>query len=569
VLTPREVDSILEMCAVTDLGPSGKDVTYGAGRINCSLAVACTPFPGPRHDVAIAGFIAPAEKVDPAVPIAPQVRVANIGTFDETGLQIHLQIDSSGTQIYNQMVPLASLDSAETDSVTFPNWTPGQGGNVYSLLAWHGHLPDTNHANDSARRTVTVRGHGMASVGMNVGGRVRALQPFTPSITLRSADYTEYNVDCVCWIDSAGVRIYTDTATADSVPAGGTATVPFMTWNIGPTGATYDVTMYNLFSDPNHADDTLHRTTQATDQMRVLIAYADLGGPPDLLMGGLTALGDSVDLFDAASGTPTLEQLNPYDGVICFSNNTFANASGLGDVLADFVDGGRPVVFATFAVTSGWSLQGRIRTGNYATMEDGSNVHEQGGLGWYNAAHPIMVNVDTVTDLYRSTTTWSTGADSVATWADGKPYIATSPNMRVVAINNYPGYYNPSRFTGSDWILAYHQALLWAAGGGSGLEEKQHLTLHPDFTTIFSRPNPMSAHTTINYVMPHAAKVALDIYDLSGQRIKSLVNGEQGAGRHQVKWNRTDTRGLRVASGIYFYHLKSGEYTTTRKLVVE
>ena len=48
-----------------DLGPTGKDVTYGAGRINCSLAVACTPFPGPSHDLALSTMIAPGAKVDP------------------------------------------------------------------------------------------------------------------------------------------------------------------------------------------------------------------------------------------------------------------------------------------------------------------------------------------------------------------------------------------------------------------------------------------------------------------------------------------------------------------------
>jgi hypothetical protein len=48
-MTPRKVDSILECVAVHDLGPTGKDVTYGAGRINCSLAVAYTPLPGGLH----------------------------------------------------------------------------------------------------------------------------------------------------------------------------------------------------------------------------------------------------------------------------------------------------------------------------------------------------------------------------------------------------------------------------------------------------------------------------------------------------------------------------------------
>jgi hypothetical protein len=141
--------------------------------------------------------------------------------------------------------------------------------------------------------------------------------------------------------------------------------------------------------------------------------------------------------------------------------------------------------------------------------------------------------------------------------------------MRVVAINNYPGYVNPSRLTGSDWILAYHNALLWAAGGGSGLEEKQPFSISPDFTLCQSKPNPFRDRTIISYSVPRALEVSIGVYDLSGRLVTTLVNGRQPAGRHNVTWNRTDGTGNRVASGVYFYKFTSGNYRITRKLVVE
>jgi hypothetical protein len=568
-MTPRTVDSILEVCAVQDLGPSGKDVTFGAGRINCSLAVMYTPMAGPSHNISMGSILVPGVKVDPATPIIPAVTVVNVGTYDEGAIPVHFRIDSAGTTIYSQTVTLPGLDSALTDTAIADPWTPGPGGNVYQFTVYHSYSPDTSRLNDTLHRTVTVRGHGMSSASMNIGGRVRAEQPVTPTLTLRAADYTEHSVTCYCWIDSAGTRIYDQNVLVDSVPANGTATGAFPVWNVGPVGATYDITMFNTFDDPNHADDTLHRTAEATDQMRVLIAYADLGGTPDLLVAGLTALGDSIDLYDAASNTPTIGELTPYDGIITFSNNTYANASGMGDVLADYVDLGRPMAMGVFALTTGWGLAGRIMTGDYLAMNPGNNDHLDGALGWYNAAHGIMAGVDTVTDLYRSATSWGPTADSVAKWEDGKPYIATSPNLRVVAINNYPGYYNPSRFTGSDWILAYHNALLWAAGGGSGLEEKPPFSISPDFTLCQSKPNPFRDRTVISYSVPRALDVSIGVYDLSGRLVTTLVNGRQPAGRHTVTWNRTDGTGNRVASGVYFYKLTSGNYRTTRKLVVE
>jgi len=567
-LTPLAIDSIIELYSARDLGPSGKDNTYGAGRINCSLAVAYTPTAGPRHDIALGSILAPDAEIEPAAPITPQVTVVNVGTYDEGVIPVHFKIDSGGTTIYNQTVNLPGLDSAMSDTAVFPDWTPGPGGNVYSVTTWHSYLPDTSRMNDTLHRTVTVRSHGISSVGMNVGGRVRAEQPFTPALTIRAADYDEHSVTCYCWIDSAGTRVYDQSTLVDSVPANGTAVATFPVWLVGPTGAQYEVTMFNTFADPNHADDTLHRATEATDQMRVLIAHADLGGMPDSLTRGLTVLGDSVELFDAANGTPTLTQLQEYDGVITFSNNTYANAAGLGDVLADYIDVGHPVVLATFAVTNGWELAGRLMSGDYATMVPGFNTLGQDTLGWYNAAHPIMSGVTMTTDYYRSATGFAAGADSVAKWRDSKPYVATSANMRVVAINNYPGYYSPERLAG-EWVLVYHNALLWASGGGSGLEEKQPFSISPDFTLCQSKPNPFRDRTVISYSVPRALDVSIGVYDLSGRLVTTLVSGNQPAGRHNVTWNRTDGTGNRVASGVYFYKLTSGNYCITRKLVVE
>src|SRR5207245_8746931 len=83
---------------------------------------------------------------------------------------------------------------------------------------------------------------------------------------------------------------------------------------------------------------------------RVLIAYADIGGPPTTLRNqilaepGVTA----VDLFDAFSGTPTLAQLQQYNIVVAFSNNVYSDATAMGNVLADYADTGGIVVGLNF-----------------------------------------------------------------------------------------------------------------------------------------------------------------------------------------------------------------------------
>ena len=103
-----------------------------------------------------------------------------------------------------------------------------------------------------------------------------------------------------------------------------------------------------------------------TPSFRVLIAYADTGGPPTTLQNqilaepGVTA----VDLFDAFSGTPTLAQLEQYDIVVAFSNTAYSDAVAMGNVLADYADTGGIVVGLNFNwFGSPFGLAGRWMTG--------------------------------------------------------------------------------------------------------------------------------------------------------------------------------------------------------------
>jgi hypothetical protein len=76
-------------------------------------------------------------------------------------------------------------------------------------------------------------------------------------------------------------------------------------------------------------------------------------------------------------------------------------------------------------------------------------------------------------------------------------------------------------------------------------------------------PNPFRRLTTISYSLAGAARVALEVYDVTGRLTETLVDERQTAGLHQILW---DARGQH--SGIYFYRLTSGEFVTSRKLVL-
>jgi hypothetical protein len=76
-------------------------------------------------------------------------------------------------------------------------------------------------------------------------------------------------------------------------------------------------------------------------------------------------------------------------------------------------------------------------------------------------------------------------------------------------------------------------------------------------------PNPFQESARISYIIPTASHVKVEISDLAGRLVETLVNETQQPGIHQVRWNRKDN-----PSGVYFYQLRAREFVETRKMVV-
>ncbi|MFO7895715.1 MAG: C10 family peptidase [Candidatus Cloacimonadales bacterium] len=81
-------------------------------------------------------------------------------------------------------------------------------------------------------------------------------------------------------------------------------------------------------------------------------------------------------------------------------------------------------------------------------------------------------------------------------------------------------------------------------------------------------PNPFNPTTTISYNLAEEGEVELEIFNVKGQKVKTLVSEKQAAGTHSVVWNGKDNSGSNLSSGVYFYKLRSGSYTSTRKMIL-
>jgi len=86
--------------------------------------------------------------------------------------------------------------------------------------------------------------------------------------------------------------------------------------------------------------------------------------------------------------------------------------------------------------------------------------------------------------------------------------------------------------------------------------------------SLTAAPNPFNPQTELRFNIPAAGPVILEVFDLRGRRVRTLINRHSEAGLQTYMWDGKDARGARVASGVYSARLKTGQRTLTTRLVL-
>ena len=81
-------------------------------------------------------------------------------------------------------------------------------------------------------------------------------------------------------------------------------------------------------------------------------------------------------------------------------------------------------------------------------------------------------------------------------------------------------------------------------------------------------PNPFNPVTEIKYQLPEQAHVQMQVFNLQGQLVKTLVDQSMEAGYHTVRWNGMNQAGYKVSTGVYFYKINAGSFTETKKMIL-
>ena len=100
------------------------------------------------------------------------------------------------------------------------------------------------------------------------------------------------------------------------------------------------------------------------------------------------------------------------------------------------------------------------------------------------------------------------------------------------------------------------------------VEEESDLVLPCEFELFQNYPNPFNPTTTIRYNLPQRSHVTIDVFNVLGQKVRTLVDREEAAGSYRVSWNGTNSSGRAVSTGVYLYRFRAGEHVETKKMLL-
>jgi len=301
-----------------------------------------------------------------------------------------------------------------------------------------------------------------------------------------------------------------------------------------------------------------------------------------------TSLGAKTALFSTQNSD--LDE-NPYDlvlngnsiprNVMISGHVTYSNNDPVDDVDVTFSNGGGTVTtdangYYERFITEGWSGTG-IPTKIDHSFNPTSYIYTTILTNQYNKDYVATRNSLKISGYVR---------DNDNNGLEG--FEVEFSNGGATVITNATGHYNTSVAYGWDgtaaptkdgWLctpVSYTYPTVTSdqtdkdyVSTDLTLAINEHLSSLPtEFTILSAYPNPFNPSTTIRYGLDIDSHVTVEIYDISGMLIATLINTEQALGWHSIIWNGTNQQGKRVPAGLYFNKITSDNEVKTAKLML-
>jgi hypothetical protein len=193
------------------------------------------------------------------------------------------------------------------------------------------------------------------------------------------------------------------------------------------------------------------------------------------------------------------------------------------------------------------------------SLQATDNLVRRINLSWHALTDPTVRGYN----VYRNL--WENGT---FTKLNSSPVVGTSFGDTTAQDSTTYWYYVTGVYSSGDWTgesFASHKDI--GHTGFVGINGET-LPIPGSFFLAQNYPNPFNPTTTISFGLPKAADITLDVFNVLGQKVRTLITGHQDAGYKTFVWDGRDAVGKSVASGLYFYRLDAGDFQQSKKMML-
>lgn len=153
-------------------------------------------------------------------------------------------------------------------------------------------------------------------------------------------------------------------------------------------------------------------------------------------------------------------------------------------------------------------------------------------------------------------------------YANGSGILLDNPNNYLIhtgaPVDDRVWFTQEDVVQGKDTVV--ESAIAWIIK--TGVDDTHPESIPQCFKLLDNFPNPFNPTTTIEFQLPSASDITLNIYNTNGQLVRILISKQMTAGHHEMIWDGTDDSGRQVGSGVYFYYISAKKFKQTRKMLL-
>jgi hypothetical protein len=284
-------------------------------------------------------------------------------------------------------------------------------------------------------------------------------------------------------------------------------------------------------------------------------------------------------------GVPVISELQKYPNVFWFTGDSALNVIDTARIarMKSYLDLGNNIFLSTMSGIRDMHILDSAFLHNYfkATYTGQTGFSDARGVAGSTLGNGTRYRPASVIpfDDDRQQMSPVNGGESFLSWASGVSVpscgISSSNGFKTVlisfafeAIQDNAG----GPFRSKDTLL--NRVLMFFDDFSTGIGDDPHDLLPKSFELLQNYPNPFNPSTTISYTIhsrgtsQKPARTQLMVYNLLGQKVRTLVDELQSPGAYSIQWNGQSDNGNKMASGIYFYRLLLGEESQTRKMLL-